>query len=132
MSTPSVRRAVRQQLPAVNNPFAGSRVSSRAVSRHSAEGRQIVRSDRALIANARELTNEATLIDYSNELTHQIKLNDIQRRARRAHDIIHAQSAILDVAEVLAKGNPGRQMEYLEVYNAWKMGELYRLATDND
>jgi hypothetical protein len=36
----------------------------------------------------------------------------------------------MSVAQTLAHGDLTMQMEYLDVYNAWKQGEIYRLATE--
>jgi hypothetical protein len=43
---------------------------------------------------------------------------------------MHGQAALMSVAQTLAHGDPAKQIEYLDVYNAWKQGEIYRLATE--
>lgn len=98
--------------------------------RRSVEGREIARSDRQAVVKAHQLANEAAVRDFANELTHQLKVNEIQRRARRANDVMMAQSALLDVSQTLSRGDAARALEYNDVYNAWKTGEIYRLATD--
>ena len=96
--------------------------------KYSVEGRAIARSDRQAVVRARDIANGAALEDFTNELEHQLELNQIQRRARRVTDIIHAQSAILDIASNLARGDAVRGMEYADVYQVWKIVEMQRLA----
>ena len=96
----------------------------------SVEGREIARSDRQAVVKAHQLANEAAVWDFANELSHQLKVNEIQRRGRRALDVMHGQAALMSVAQTLAHGDPTKQMEYLDVYNAWKQGEIYRIATE--
>jgi hypothetical protein len=98
--------------------------------RRSVEGREIARSDRQAVVKAHQIANEAAVRDFANELSHQLKVNEIQRRGRRALEVMHGQAALLSVAQTLAHGDQANQMEYLDVYNAWKQGEIYRLATD--
>jgi hypothetical protein len=98
--------------------------------RYSAEGRAIARSDRTAVVRAHEIANDAAVADFKNELLHQLKTNEIQRRGRRALEVMHGQAALLSVAQTLAHGDSAKQMEYLDVYNAWKQGEIYRLATE--
>jgi hypothetical protein len=98
--------------------------------RYSPAGRAITRSDRSAVTRAHEIANDAAVADFKNELVHQLKVNEIQRRARRAHDVMHAAGALLSVAETLAHGDQAKQLEYLDVYNAWKQGEIYRIVTE--
>jgi hypothetical protein len=114
----------------VNRPSLAGNVFRTQPTRYSAQGRAIARSDRAAVTRAHEIANDAAVADFKNELVHQLKVNEIQRRARRAHDVMHAAAALMGVAETLAHGDQARQLEYLDVYNAWKQGEIYRIVTD--
>lgn len=113
-----------------NSPSLAGNVFRTQPTRYSPEGRAIARSDRAAVARAHEIANDAAVADFKNELVHQLKVNEIQRRARRAHDVMHAAGALMGVAETLAHGDPNKQIEYLDVYNAWKQGEIYRIVTE--
>lgn len=113
-----------------NRPSLAGNIFREQPGRLSAEGRQIARSDRQAVVKAHQIANDAAVADFRNELVHQLKVNEIQRRARRAHDVMHAQGALMSVAQTLAHGDPNRQMEYLDVYNAWKQGEIYRIVTE--
>ena len=42
--------------------------------------------------------------------------------------MIHAGTAIMDIATHLARGDQSRAMEYADFYNAWKIGEMQRLV----
>jgi hypothetical protein len=113
-----------------NRPSLAGDMLREQPTRLSAEGRAIARTDRRTVVKAHQLANEAAVQDFANELSHQLKLNEIQRRGRRALEVMHGQAALMSVAQTLAHGDPAMQMEYLDVYNAWKQGEIYRLATE--
>jgi len=113
-----------------NRPSLAGNMLREQPTRLTASGREIARSDRQAVARAHRLANEAALQDFANELSHQLKVNEIQRRGRRALDVMHGQAALMSVAQTLAHGDPSKEMEYLDVYNAWKQGEIIRMVTE--
>jgi hypothetical protein len=113
-----------------NRPSLAGDMLREQPTRYSPEGRAIARSDRQAVVKAHKIANEAAVQDFANELSHQLKLNEIQRRGRRALEVVHGQAALLSVAQTLAHGDQAKHLEYLDVYNAWKQGEIYRLATE--
>src|SRR5271157_4798516 len=87
-----------------NRPSLAGDVFRNQPARYSPEGRAIARSDRTAVTRAHQIANDAAVADFKNEVVHQLKVNEIQRRARRAHDVMHAAGALMGVAETLAHG----------------------------
>lgn len=114
------------QLQRLGQNRPGSNLAGQ-LSPYSSEGRAVARSNRQAEAQVVRMNNEAALVDHQNALVNQIKRNEIGRRRQRATDVMHAQSAMIDYVR---QGDPAKQMEMLDTYNAWKQGELYRMMTD--
>lgn len=124
-----------------NQPALAGDQFRRQPMRYSPTGRAITRSDKGTAVVAKEIANRGALRDFSNEVDHQVNMSEIVRqerekregmlsRMRVAQDTAHAAAAILDTVEVLSRGDAQRALEYQDIYQAWKSGEMYRMMTE--
>jgi len=118
-----------------NSPVSSSQTGS---PRNRRTAKEMERSDEATLIEARYINNRATLEDYKNEVGHQLALNEAHREAQRrrvnlhyrgqhAIDVVQGLSQVREMASMLGRGDPSKEMDYQDIADAYKAGEIRRM-----
>ena len=108
-----------------------------------ATSRQMAHSDDRTLLEAHERNNRATLTDYTNEVKNQLAQNEQHRKAQRkrlkthyqtqhAMDVVQSIAQVRDMASMLGRGDPSKEMDFQDVADALKAGHIRGMILEDD